>query len=42
MRMVVSFETGDERYRWLDESIFVARGRILGTGRVEYTIYRLT
>ena len=42
MRMVVSFETGDERYRWLGESIFVARGRILGTGRVEYTIYRLT
>jgi hypothetical protein len=42
MRMMVSFETGDERYRWLNESIFVARGRILGTGRVEYTIYRLT
>jgi Protein of unknown function (DUF3237) len=42
MRMVVSFETGEERYRWLNESIYVARGRILGTGRVEYTIYRLT
>jgi Protein of unknown function (DUF3237) len=42
MRMMVSFETGDQRYRWLNESLFVARGRILGIGRVEYTIYRLT
>jgi Protein of unknown function (DUF3237) len=42
MRMTVSFETGDESYRWLNESIFVARGRIRGTGRVEYTIHRLT
>jgi hypothetical protein len=41
MRMVVAFEAGDP-YRWLNESIFVARGRILGTGRVEYTIYRVT
>jgi len=42
MRMMVSFEAGDPRYRWLNESVFVARGRILGTGRAEYTIYRLT
>lgn len=42
MRMAVTFETGDERYRWLNESLFVARGRLLGTGHVEYTIYRVT
>jgi hypothetical protein len=42
MRMAVVFETGDERYRWLNESLFVARGRLLGTGRVQYTIFRVT
>jgi hypothetical protein len=42
MRMVLHFETGDERYRWLTQSLFVAQGRILGTGRVEYAVYRVT
>jgi Protein of unknown function (DUF3237) len=42
MRMAVTFETGDDRYRWLNESLFVARGRLLGTGKVEYTVYRVT
>jgi Protein of unknown function (DUF3237) len=42
MRMVLQFETGDERYRWLTQSVFVAAGRILGTGRVEYAVYRVT
>jgi hypothetical protein len=42
MRMVLDFETGDERYRWLTQSLFVAEGRILGTGRVEYAVYRVT
>jgi len=42
MRMAVVFETGDDRYRWLNESLFVARGRLLGTGRIEYTIFRVT
>jgi Protein of unknown function (DUF3237) len=42
MRMVLQFETGDERYEWLTQSLFVAEGRILGTGRVEYAVYRVT
>ena len=42
MRLAVTFETGEERYRWLNESLFVARGRLLGTGKIEYTLYRLT
>ena len=42
MRMVMTFDTGDERYRWLNESLFVARGRLLGTNEVEYEIYRVT
>ena len=42
MRMQLHFETGDSRYRWLMQSLFVARGRLLGTGRVEYEVYRVT
>jgi hypothetical protein len=42
MRMQLHFETGDQRYRWLMQSLFVARGRLLGTGRVEYEVYRVT
>jgi Protein of unknown function (DUF3237) len=42
MRFAVTFETGAERYRWLNESLFVARGHILGTTRLEYEIYRVT
>ncbi|MEN3280824.1 MAG: hypothetical protein V7607_1964 [Solirubrobacteraceae bacterium] len=42
MRMVLRFETGDDRYAWLTRSIFVAQGRILGTGRVEYAVFRVT
>lgn len=42
MRMVLQFETGDDRYSWLTQSIFIAQGRILGTGRVEYAVYRVT
>jgi hypothetical protein len=42
MRLAVTFETGEERYRWLNESLFVARGRLLGTGKIEYTLYRVT
>ena len=42
MRFAVSFDTGSERYRWLNESLFVARGHILGTTELEYEIYRVT
>ena len=42
MRLAITFETGDERYAWLNESLFVARGRLLGTGRIEYAVYRVT
>jgi hypothetical protein len=41
MRMVMTFDTGAERYRWLNESLFVARGRLLGSSTVEYEIYRV-
>ena len=42
MRLSVTFNTGDARYSWLNRSLFVAAGRLLGTGRIEYAIYRVT
>jgi hypothetical protein len=42
IRLTITFDTGDERYRWLTGSLFVAAGRLLGTGRLEYAVYRVT
>jgi hypothetical protein len=40
-RTTPRFETGDERYAWLNQSVFVAEGRFYpGTG-VEYRVYRV-
>jgi hypothetical protein len=42
MRLAIRFDTGDPRYAWLNASLFVAAGRLLGTGRIEYAVFRLT
>jgi Protein of unknown function (DUF3237) len=42
MRLMIHFDAGAERYRWLNTSLFVAKGRLLGTGRIEYAVARLT
>jgi|SRR3954469_11179158 hypothetical protein len=42
MRLALRFDTGAERYRWLNISLFVAAGRLLGRGRIEYAVYRVT
>ncbi len=42
MRLSIRFETGAPRYAWLNTSLFVARGRLLGTGNIEYQVYRVT
>jgi hypothetical protein len=42
MRMLMTFDTGAERYAWLNRSLFVARGRLVGPGELEYEIYRVT
>jgi hypothetical protein len=42
MRLSITFDTGDARYDWLNKSLFVAAGRLLGTGRIEYAVYRVT
>jgi hypothetical protein len=41
-RTTPRFETGDERYRWLTTSLFVAEGRLKEGGGVEYQVYRIT
>jgi hypothetical protein len=35
-------ETGDERYAWVNRTMFVGRGRVVGGPYVEYEVYRLT
>jgi hypothetical protein len=42
MRLLMHFDTGAARYRWLNTSLFVARGRLVGTGNIEYECFRLT
>jgi hypothetical protein len=41
MRMSMAFDTGSERYAWLNQHLFLARGRLTGPGEIEYEIYRV-
>jgi hypothetical protein len=41
MRMALLFETTSDRYRWLTQSLFIARGRLLGAKQLEYDVYRV-
>jgi hypothetical protein len=41
MRMAMTFDTGVEKYAWLDESLFIAEGRLIGAAELEYEIYRV-
>ena len=36
-----NFDTGAPAYSWLNESLFVAEGRIHGTNEVEYAVYQV-
>lgn len=40
-RTTPRMETGDERYGWMNQSIFVARGHLLEGPKVEYEVYRV-
>jgi hypothetical protein len=40
-RTLVTLESGDERYAWVNQSVFVGRGRVW-EGGVEYELYRVT
>jgi hypothetical protein len=41
MRLMMRFDAGAERYRWLNTSLFIAKGRLLWTGKIEYAVYRV-
>ncbi len=40
-RATPRLETGDERYSWVNTTLFVAEGRVTETG-VEYRVFRVT
>jgi Protein of unknown function (DUF3237) len=42
LRSAFLFDTGAERYHWLNESLFVGRGHLVGSADLEYQIYRVT
>jgi hypothetical protein len=41
MRMALMFDTSSERYAWLMQSLFIARGRLLAAKELEYDVYRV-
>lgn len=41
-RTVPRLETGDPRYAWVNQSVFVGKGRILPGLLVEYDVYRVS
>jgi hypothetical protein len=41
-RTTPRFETGDERYLWLTQTVFVGTGHLLPGLIVEYDLYRVT
>ncbi|MDQ1424247.1 MAG: hypothetical protein QOD72_1745 [Acidimicrobiaceae bacterium] len=41
-RTTPRFETGDARYSWLNQSVFVADGRVYPGFGVEYRVFRVT
>ena len=40
-RTTPRFETGDPRYAWMNQSVFVAKGRLRDGGGVEYEVFRV-
>jgi hypothetical protein len=41
MRLAMRFDIGAEQYRWLNTSLFIAKGRLIGTGKVECEVFRV-
>jgi hypothetical protein len=35
------FETGDQRYLWITQELYVAEGRLAGPSELEYAVYAL-
>jgi hypothetical protein len=42
LRLMMRFDIGAERYRWLNTSLFIAKGRLIGTGSLECEVFRVT
>jgi hypothetical protein len=40
-RTTPRFETGDPRYAWMNQSVFVSRGRLTRGARFEYEVFRV-
>ncbi len=41
-RTAPRLETGDERYAWINGTVFVAEGRVMAGPAVEYRVFRVT
>ena len=41
MCMTPLFDVSSDRYAWLTQSLFIARGRLAGPKRIEYELYRV-
>lgn len=41
MRMLFRFDTGAEKYLWLNQHLFLAEGRLAGPKQIEFAIYRV-
>lgn len=39
IRLSLRFDTGAAKYSWLTTNLFVAAGRITGTGKLEYAVH---
>ena len=40
-RTTPRLESGDARYQWVNQTLFVGRGHVVEGGRVEYEVYRV-
>ena len=41
VRVAFEFETGAQQYLWLNTNLYIAKGRLLGAGHIEYEVYRV-
>ena len=41
MRMLFRFDTGVDKYAWLNQFLFIAEGRLAGPKQIEYNVYRV-
>ena len=42
MRMAMTFDCGAQRYDWLNQHLFLAKGPLAGPNAIEYEVYRLS